>query len=58
MKKHKGTHRVKSEGAGADGVWVTDGGMGFEIPEVRYVGENYEPPIATLPWGKSTPDGK
>ncbi len=30
-----GTHRVKNPGL-EDGVWITDGKNGFEIPELRY----------------------
>ena len=54
----RGTHRVKNPGPIEDGVWVKDAGMGFEISESRYVDNGYEPPLDTLPWGKSNPTGE
>lgn len=53
-----GTHRIKNPEGIEDGVWITDGGVGFEVPESRYLANGYEPPIETLPWGTSTPEGK
>ncbi len=56
-KNHRGTHRVKNVYPIEDGVWVTDDTAGLEIPESRYLSENYTPDISTLPWGNSTPSG-
>lgn len=56
-KKSLGTHRIKNPDGIEDGVWVTDGTVGFEIPESLYFEEGYEPPLKTLPWGTSTPGG-
>jgi hypothetical protein len=53
----RGTHRIKNPEGIEDGVWVTDAGIGFEMPETRYLSERYAPPIATLPWGRSSPGG-
>ena len=52
-----GTHRVKNADGIEDGVWVADDSMGFEISESQYVTNGYQPPVETLPWGTSTPDG-
>ena len=53
----KGTHRIKNPERIEDGVWVTDGTMGFEMPESRYRAAGYEPPVEMLPWGISIPGG-
>jgi hypothetical protein len=39
-----GTHRVKNPGL-EDGVWITDGKNGFEIPESRYRENGYKPRV-------------
>ena len=52
-----GTHRIKNPEGVEDGVWVTAAGMGFQVSETRYLAEGYAPPITTLPWGTSTPEG-
>jgi hypothetical protein len=49
-----GTHRVKNPGL-EDGVWITDGKGGFEIPESTYRDKGYHPPLQRLPWG--SPEG-
>lgn len=51
-----GTHRIKNEGH-ADGVWITDGPGGFEIPENWYVSNGYWPALTDMPWGESVPGG-
>ena len=50
-----GSHRIKNLGL-EDGVWITDGESGFEIPESRYRDKGYQPPVERLPWG--TPAGR
>jgi hypothetical protein len=52
-----GTHRIKNPEGIEDGVRVTAAGMGFQVSETRYLAEGYAPPITTLPWGTSTPEG-
>ena len=47
-----GTHRVKNPGL-EDGVWITDGKNGFEIPESRYRENGYKPRVEELPWRSS-----
>ena len=42
-----GTHRVKNPGL-EDGVWITDGKNGFEIPESRYRENGYKPRVEEL----------
>jgi hypothetical protein len=44
-----GVHRIKNLGY-EDGVWVTDGSNGFEIPQSLYRARGYEPPVETLRW--------
>jgi hypothetical protein len=51
-----GTHRVKNPGL-EDGVWITDGKNGFEIPESRYRENGYKPRVEELPWRSSTWEG-
>jgi hypothetical protein len=51
-----GTHRVKNPGL-EDGVWITDGKDGFEIPESRYRENGYKPRVEELPWRSSTWEG-
>lgn len=51
-----GTHRIKNESLG-DGVWITDGPGGFEIPESWYIDNGYWPDLDALPWGESVPGG-
>src|SRR2546429_334594 len=48
-----GTHRVKNPGL-EDGVWITDGKNGFEIPESRYRENGYKPRVEELPWRSSS----
>jgi hypothetical protein len=45
----RGVHRIKNSGY-EDGVWVTDGSNGFEIPESLYQARGYEPSVETLRW--------
>jgi hypothetical protein len=54
----QGTHRIKNPEPIEDGVWVTDGTIGFEVSESEYVHKQRTPKLESLPWGKSTPDGK
>jgi hypothetical protein len=51
-----GTHRVKNPGL-EDGVWITDGKNGFEIPESRYRENGYKPRVEELPWRSSSWEG-
>jgi hypothetical protein len=51
-----GAHRVKNPGL-EDGVWITDGKNGFEIPESRYRENGYKPRVEELPWRSSTWEG-
>ena len=48
--------RVKNPGL-EDGVWITDGKNGFEIPESRYRENGYKPRVEELPWRSSTWEG-
>ena len=57
-KRVHGTHRVENSPPLEDGVWITDGTIGQEIKESDYVAKDYPPALETLPWGRSTPDGK
>jgi len=52
----RGTHRVNNGGGIEDGVWVTDGTMGFEIPESEYVTNGYSPPLESLAWENNAPN--
>lgn len=55
MADPKGAPRIKNSDPIPDGVWVADGGQGFEISETNYVAKGYSPPLETLGWGKSVP---
>lgn len=50
MKRPTGIHRTKRPFDVEDDVWVDDGGMGYDIPESRYLANRYEPSIEDLPW--------
>lgn len=45
-----GTHRIKNAKGSADGVWVIDARMGFDVTETQFVAHGYAPLIETLPW--------
>ena len=48
----RGTHRIQHVPPAENGVWVTDGTLGFKISESIYRKRGYEPPLETLPWGR------
>ena len=54
----RGIHRIKNEPPAENSVWVTDGTMASDVPESKYARKGYQPPVETLPWGKSPSDGK
>jgi hypothetical protein len=47
----RGTSRIGHPSPVEDGVWISDGIMGFEIPESMYRDGRYNPPLESLPWG-------
>jgi hypothetical protein len=46
----KGVYRIKSLHGIPDGVWVSDGTAGFEMPQPEYVENRLAPPLESLPW--------
>jgi hypothetical protein len=54
----RGTSRIAHPSPVEDGVWISDGIVGFEIPESMYVEGEYNPPLGTLRWDGFVRDGK
>lgn len=50
MAGRRGVYRIRNHGVLPDSVWVTDGLIGFEMPETRYVKAGYQPDVEELPW--------
>jgi hypothetical protein len=46
----RGARRIQHVPPAENGVWVTDGTLGFEIPESIYCDRGYYPPLESLSW--------
>lgn len=50
MAGRRGVYRIRNRGDLPNSVWVTDGLLGFEMPETRYLKSGYQPDVEELPW--------
>jgi hypothetical protein len=46
----RGARRIRHVPPAENGVWVTDGTLGFEISESIYCERGYDPPFESLSW--------
>jgi hypothetical protein len=49
----RGARRIEHIPPAENGVWVTDGTLGFEIRESIYCERGYDPPLESLSWRSS-----